>query len=294
MSRTRIDRRGLLRFVPLLVGWLLVSACSRSGTAEAVSPRDQVRICALSPALSATLVELGLGGRVVGRHGYDMALDAAVPVVGDESGIDAEALLRTRPTHVLVEETSEQTLAALRALGDDAGFSIEVFRLRTLADIEAGAARCIAAFAPDDANARARLARFRETLAPRSAGFDGRVLLLAGETPPLAIGDASFHGEMLERMGCANALDGRSPWVDLDAEDLVRLDPDGLILLHPRTGDGRAPPDHLAPLRGLGLRAIEGDRVLVVDDPLCLMPSLALDRVAAQIRRALEGWGGGG
>ncbi len=273
---------------------LVVAACARSSDAEGASGDGRERICVLSPALAATLVELGLGDRIVGRHGYDLVLGEGVPAVGDESGIDAEALLRIRPTHVLVESTSEQTLSALRALGGDAGFVVEVFPLRTLADIEASAGRCVALFAGDDGRARARLARFREAMRPRPAGFGGRVLMLADETPPLAIGGDSFHGQMLERMGCANALGAGTAWANLDAEDLVRLDPDGLILLHPRTGGGVSAVDHLASLRGLGLRAIERERVLVVDDPLCLLPSLALDRVGDQIREALGAWGDGG
>lgn len=74
-------------------------------TAEAVAQTP--RIVAITPALSDTLVALGLGNKMVGR---DQASDHPsirhLPVIADYQRVNLEALLALQPTHVVAWEDS--------------------------------------------------------------------------------------------------------------------------------------------------------------------------------------------
>lgn len=269
----------------------LVPACSRERADPAPSG---ARLAVLSPALAMTLAELGLGHLIVARHAYDASTGAGVPIAGDESGVEVETLARARPTHVLVESTSAGTIEHLRSLRARFGWEVEVFELRTIEDIAASARSLTALLAPDDQRALARIDDFERALASRhDPAYRGRVLMLASESPPGAIGPDSFHGEILERLGIPGAITQGSAWVELDGEDLLRLDPDAIVLIHPRLRDGSGDlRQRLVPLDGLDLRAVREGRVALIDDPGALMPSLRLDVFARELLDAMAGFGG--
>ena len=76
---------------------LPIASCDQSAsqTNNATTPQSEsLRLAVLSPALSATLVRMGLAEHIVARHAYDMVLDRSVPSAGDESALDVEALIR--------------------------------------------------------------------------------------------------------------------------------------------------------------------------------------------------------
>lgn len=282
-----MTRRALL----CVLAALLAPGCSEAG---GVGDAGGPRLAVLSPALAMTLAELGLDHLIVARHAYDASTGAGVPIAGDESGIDVETLARARPTHVLVESTSAGTIEHVRSLRARFGWEVEVFDLRTIEDI-AGSARALAGLlAPDDPRARARIEAFERALAPADTpAYRGRVLMLASESPPGAIGPDSFHGEILRRLGIPGAITEGSAWVELDGEDLVRLDPDAIVLVHPRLRDGREDVrERLVSLEGLDLRAVREGRIALIDDRGALMPSLRLDVFARDLLDAVAGFGG--
>jgi ABC-type Fe3+-hydroxamate transport system substrate-binding protein len=94
-SLATISRRAILASGAMLA----LGACRRLAPSAARGER----VVVLSPALAATLKDLGVSDLVVGRHGWDMALDPGLPVCGDQSGIDYEALLAAHPTVVIIE-----------------------------------------------------------------------------------------------------------------------------------------------------------------------------------------------
>ncbi len=284
----------------ILVLALVFATCRRSPAEQA--PEDpprapgQPRLAVLSPAISATLLRMGLEDLVVARHAYDLALDRSIPSVGDERALDAETLIRAAPTHVLIDAVSRESLAHAQQLADRFGWEVHAFDLLTLDDIARSARQLQELFAPDDPDAQRAIDEFQRAIAPRDLAFDGRLLLLAQTDPISAIGPPSFHGEILDRFAIANAIADHDRWVELDAEDVVRLAPDAIILIRWRSPgdiDEPSPSDEdvraaLGALADLDLPAIRDGHIAMIDDPLALIPSLAIGRFATRLEEILE------
>lgn len=230
---------------------------------------DGVRIVALSPAVAQILRDVGTGERIVGRHGFDSWTDARVPSCGEQGQIDYEALLRVRPTHVLLQwpgamssvdwETGRVTRepledgalpGRLREMARTHGWTVRNFNVLTLADIEGAATVMERMFgeeggegvgardpAPDDA--MTGVERLRHALRRRE-GINGErigpVLMLVATEEPAALGPGSCHHEMLCRVGGLPALQSGAPYVRLDVEDVIRLAPGALIVWRPIRG----------------------------------------------------------
>lgn len=302
---------------------MLVLACAAILAGRAVMERSRPasaasgdvaapRVVALSPALAVTLRDLGAAGQIVGRHGHDLVLDPAIPVCGDQAGIDYEALLRARPTHVLLEWGARPLPQRLRRLARQQGWHVRSFAQLTLDDIEETTAALYELMAPSQTEGGAVPAwsatpiahAFAEAWRPRPGALAdaGRILLLAGVDPVGVLGPGSFHHQILVRMGATPAIVEGSPWMELDTEDVLQLAPDGLVLIQPRparTEPTADPPQwdqvraRLGPLAQLDIPAIRVRRVAVIDDPLALTPSTAMLSLTAQLRQILQAWAEG-
>ncbi|QKK09842.1 MAG: hypothetical protein HND58_17905 [Planctomycetota bacterium] len=188
------------------------------------------------------LADLGLAEHVVGRHGWDTVLDQSLPVCGDQTGLDYEALLRAAPTHVLTEWGARELPARLTDLAARHEWALHDFRLLSLDDIAGTAARLRDLFPA--ATPAESVERFDQLIAaPRPEPvWDGRVLLLMGTSPVAAIGPGSAHHELLLRAGGVPAITEGSPFMPLHNEDVLRLAPDGIILIQPRSAPGDTQP----------------------------------------------------
>lgn len=278
---------------------MVLASCERSDPqpdASSDANAETFRLAVLSPALSATLVKMGMGDLIVARHAYDMVLDSSVPSAGDERALDAEALIRSRPTHVLIDEMSRESLAYVQELAEKSGWEVHSYDLRTL-DLIAQSARDLRdQFAPGDATAANAIEEFQRAIARRDIGFNGRLLLLAQTNPPGAIGPASFHGEILDRFGVRNALADGDRWQELDAEDVLHLAPDAIIVIRWHSPgeisdsslDSKDLRAALGSLSELDISALREGRVAVIDDPLALTPSLAMGDFATRLAEILE------
>lgn len=276
------------------------AGCDRRGgpvepVANANEPENDEppRIVVLSPALGVMLTDLGLADHVVGRHGWDTVLDQSLPVCGDQTGLDYEALLRAAPTHVLTEWGARELPARLTDLAARHEWALHDFRLLSLDDIAGTSARLrdlFPAATPADS-----VERFKQLIAaPRPEPvWDGRVLLLMGTSPVAAIGPGSAHHELLLRAGGVPAITKGSPFMPLHNEDVLRLAPDGIILIQPRSAPGDTQPAAPVALDGLAtlaIPAIEHARVIRIDHPLGLLPSTRLIEVADSMDEALRRW----
>ena len=316
-------------FIAFLLCVLLV-ACGRSPSASpqpAKGPAqgDARRIVVLSPAIAVMLQDLGFEDSVVAKHTWDLALSDSIPAVGDQFELDYEKLLTLNPTHVYTQYESAGVPDRLRELAAEHGWHLEDYRLNTLDDIAqalddlyldlGGRVQTDRELRVNGVAVGGTVPEFNDTLpslslsnawgdrGPAVRGA-GRVLLLAqGETPGV-LGPGSFHHQVLVSLGGTPALENGQPWMDLDAEDILRLAPDAIVLFAPRdkgdeadrwpaTTDGPA-WDEIAPRLGafaeLPIPAIENRRVLLIDDPLCLLPSPALAGVADRIAEQLIDW----
>ncbi|MGV6815159.1 MAG: ABC transporter substrate-binding protein [Phycisphaerales bacterium] len=251
------------------------------------------RFVVLSPAIGVMLQDLGFEDSIVGRHTYDTALSKSIPVVGSHLDIDYELLIELNPkTLDDIANTIDDLYLKFVGFHDEPRSDDSLFDLRLdptkKFDVELPSARLANAWSP---------------IGP-SATKAGRVLVLAGIEPPGAMGPGSFHAQLIERLGLTPAIVDGGMWQELDYEDVIELAPDSILVFAPEPASidpnaliGEPMPmdweQIMARLGGLGalpIPAIEHHRVAIITDPLGLLPSSSLARVADEVREAVEGW----
>jgi ABC-type hemin transport system substrate-binding protein len=287
--------------VLLVAGLLATGLVGGCGGEQAAAPRNgseqesEVRMAVLSPALAVMLHDLGLEDHIVARHGWDLALDRSLPVAGDQTGLDYEVLLRVNPTHVLLEWGARPLPARLEELSARRGWSIQNHRLLTLEDVQNTTRELHERFAPaeetweDTALARRMAAAFTKQPALEGAG---RILLLYSVRPPTALGPGSAHQQVLESIGGVPALTNGSPFITMDLEDVLRLAPDGIILIGTGAGGEQDDAGRFGRIAALPIPAARRGRLAMIDHPLSQLPSTSLIEVAEQMARVLEQWAG--
>jgi len=266
---------------------LLLPACGGSEGGDSPRPHDGPRIAALSPALAIILDDLALADRIVARHAFDDFSDQSIPVAGDQSGVDYELLARAEPTHVLLEWGARDLPRRLAELADSRGWVVVDYPMLTLEDIRAATRDLGECFGRADRSAEL-LDRMDNAWSPVPGLSEraGRTLPLYWTNPIGAAGPGSFHHQLLAALGVTLALDKGSAYIEIDPEDLRRLDPDTIVLFAPNA-DPADLEEILAPLRRLELRAIEQGRVVLINHPWCQTPSTAMIEVAEQTAEAL-------
>ena len=251
---------------------------------------DGLRIVSLSPAGSKILIDLGLEEAIVGRHNYDQAVNADVPPVGEQGSIDYEKLLTIAPTHVILQTDSQSMPARLTQIAGETGFEIvNLTRTLTLDDVQRATRQLEDRFAPNAGLADRLIAAIEPRTLDRSSW--GTVLIAMHTSPTVdVLGPGSAHQESIERLGYTPAVTEGKPFMPMDAEDVLAMDPGVIVLVMPRARDAKpAPmdwtpsPEDLGSLDGLGLRAVESGRVVLIDDPLALLPSTAFIGVSAEL-----------
>ncbi len=291
-----------LAVVALVVGALTFALPRTDRRASDAAPPPEPRIVALSPGIAVMLRDLGLADRIVGRHSFDRVLPRSLPSCGDQTGLDYEAILRLNPTHILLQQGVTDVPARLTELAVQHAWDVRVYALLELDDID----RCVrdlrARFMarPGDGESAELEQRWRDAMRFRGdhLASAGRVLLLGGVSPPAAFGTGSWHHQILERLGGRPAIMDGAPWITLDAEDVLRLSPDAIVLILPRAHDaapGPAPTaaelkNMLGRVGTLGVPAVRSGRIALIDDPLAHTPSTAMIGLADELARILEDW----
>ncbi len=260
------------------------------------------RIAALSPGIAQVLADAGLSHLIVARHGFDRWSDPALPVCGDQSGIDYEALLRVQPTHVLLQWGARDLPPRLAALAKSQKWIVRDVAMLSLEQVRTAANEIEAEFGawatPAGGEKSRGSAALEHALKPIDRAADaGRVLILYGTSPPTVLGPGSYHHEMLVSLGGVPAITRGSPFITLDAEDLIRIDPDVIIAVQPRVSGettsglarhGEAAKRALGGLARLPLKAVKAERCYLIDDPRGLLPGTNLARVARAIGDCLR------
>lgn len=320
-----------LPLIPLAL-ILALGSCGRSpsgtgGASGAAAPEHQdPRIVALSPAIAHMLVGLGLEDRIVGRHDWDLVLRRDVPAVGSQDGIDYEALLRADPTDILLEWGSRPLPERLTSLAGERGWTVRNYgSMLTLDDIARTLDDLSLAYAEPFEDRPGEMGLKNATTLDPTERFErplpserlarawrdrgppvrraGRVLLLGVIDPPSAMGPGSFHQQILERIGGTPAITRGAAWQEMDAEDVLRLAPDGIVLVLPRTPgpdeafEAPATPTtdeligRLGAVGRLDIPAIRAGRVALIDHPLAHLPSTSMADFADELAAILERWG---
>ncbi|MHC4976891.1 MAG: ABC transporter substrate-binding protein [Planctomycetota bacterium] len=237
----------------------------------------------MSPSIALLLTQLGLEEHIVGRHGFDTFLESDVAIVGDQAGIDYERLARVRPTHILLEWGSRDLPARLTRLASEHDWEIRDFQLLELDDLGATLGALGEMF---DAKERASglIARLDEALAPLPEGtFEGFDVLPMYWTSPLGVaGPESFHAQMLVRLGLTLAVSDGPAYIEMESEDVARLDP-GIVILFMPDASEQAIHASLERLDELS-SAVETGWYIIVDDPTSLSLSARIADIASQIK----------
>ncbi len=246
--------------------------------------------------------DMGLSDRIVGRHAYDSSTSRDIPPVGDEGGVDQEAILRAQPNLVFIQRSAHGPPEFLSRCGDEGRFTLAVVPLLSLDDIPRAVReidRRVALLeqrAPsiDDPNSAvaALVAKMNLAFAPHPERYQraGRVLLLASINPPAAFGPGSWHHDLLLRAGATPAITEGAPYIAIDTEDLLRINPDAIILIEAQPPDPTPVRTRLGALAELDVPALKNGRIAAIDDPNVMTPSAAMIDFADRLDQLLAKW----
>lgn len=294
----------------------IIASCDQSSSLEppsqGQSPVSQ-RVVVLSPAAAIIVRDLGYEKQVVGRHSYDAVLSKDLPSCGDQAGINYEALIRLEPTLVITQWGARALPEKLTTLAKERQWTLLDVNPLTLEQIADATTKIGAALSSEPMTnslastlaEQVRACGVAKSISPAANGsltdhHPIKVLMLVGVSPITALGPGSCHHEMLIGAGGEPSLKEGIAFQSLTSEDLIRLAPDAIILFDPKLASDLSsdstPPrqaDVWKPIRDLNLEAVANDRLVVIDDPLCLMPSTAMIKVSRDMKSAIERWNEG-
>lgn len=247
------------------------------------------RIVSLSPATTELVFALGAGDHLVGRTRWCDYPPAAraVPSVGDGLPPNIESVLAQAPDLVLLYRSPQNAaaLARFRAAGIAAvqlgiDHLADVPRLARLLGPAVGRGgtgdSLAAAFEAGVAAAAARAATQPEAGRPR-------VLLLAWDQPPIAIGAGSFQSEIVALAGGRNLFaDLTVPSATVSIEVIAARDPDLVLVTDSGLPAIAGRPEWAA------VPAVRARRFVRLVTPVFSRPSPRAMEAVAELRAALE------
>lgn len=263
----------------IVLSWCLTLLCMGGGVGceHQEDPRtdvSEIRIASLSPAMTTTLQQAGLGPLMVGRSAFCREADD-LPVVGDLQHINAEQLVRVNPSHIFVQRPDDAVGGVLQQLAQEHGWAIVSQPIVDLPDVVLLLEQ-IAGTVPHEGvlqKCRVLSAGIADALRQASARQPHRVLILSAEQSPLAWGRDTYLGQIVEAAGGRNIMtDNR--WTPLSLEDVVRLNADVVIV-----------PTAIEPMDLATLEAaVDVERIHILYSPSIDIPGPHL----ASLRLAIE------
>jgi iron complex transport system substrate-binding protein len=244
-----------------------------------------VRIVSLIPATTELLFALGLGDHVVGRTTWcDYPAEASrVPSLGDGIQPNLEAILAAHPDLVVLYNSTQNVAAAERLRAQQ----IPTILVATdrLGDVPR-LARLLASLGgrPEAGDSLARAFDSALTAATVLAPTNPpRILILAWDQPPIAIGAGSFLSELVTRAGARNVfadLPAASAPVSLEA--IAGRDPDLVLVV------GDSVPAFRRRAEWQVVRAIREERFVRVPSALFTRPGPRSPAALLTLRAALD------
>lgn len=244
-----------------------------------------LRVVSLSPAIDESLTALGHDDLLVGISDYSESA-LKLPRVGTLFTPNYEALAKAEPTLIIATEIRGANLAALEPIA-----STLILPWLTTSEIAASLER-LGQLTDSAVEARKLAQEFRSLPSEASAGAR-RILLVFPTTGALLsevwyLKKNSLHGAILHQAGGKNAVDHAVEGAPrLSLEELLRTDPDGLIILTSQDMLGMAleMKGRLAALKPL--RAAPKIAIVTSNNPLGVGPSVLslIPRLRAELEK---------
>ena len=244
------------------------------------------RVVSLVPATTEILFAIGAGPVMVGRTRWDdyPAEAAAVTDVGDGINPNLGAILGQRPDLVVMYHSGANAGAAdrLRQLGIPTA-RLSVDRLADVSRIARMLGRLTGHPAEADSVARTLESGLAAVSVPSDSAAP-RILIVAWDQPPMAIGRGSFLSELVERAGGRNLFDDlKTPSAQISIEAVVDRNPDALLV----SSDG--PPALASRPEWQVVPAVRENRFIHVTSSAFSRPSPRAPEAIAELRQKLKG-----
>lgn len=275
---TALWGRGLKAVAMMLAVAAIVAAhgCKRAAPVNVPPPR----IVSYSPALTEMIFGMGLGQHVVGVTGQCEPPEKR-PVVGDSYSINVEAIAAVEPDIVMIQQRADKFDALKRVKPD---VRIEHFDIETLAEIATALERIGKLAGDEKAGVAARQAYMDklDSVRKMTRGLERpKVLFLIAYQydKPGTGGQSSFIHEMIDIGGGVDAAGEFKRWADLEAEAIMKMQPDVLIVWT-RPGSEEQARKYWGDMPGL---TAPKDRRFVVSDRNWTIPSPRVADLAMQM-----------
>ena len=284
-----MKRRALLGAALSSAAWLALG-CTHPSNRRAPHS-DGRRIVSLSPAITETLFAIGAGAELVGVSDYCNYPEEAkkLPRTGTALTPNYEGIVRLAPTLILCEAAASAPRRELSALG-----MTEFVPWLSLEDIVAST-RLIGALTAHTALASKLATKLWDGLAVAESADGPRVLAVLGESSGKLsevyfIKKNSIHGAALRAAGARNAVAQDVPGVPrLSIEELLRLDPDAIIVLIAPTPNGPSDAQVLHDMQALEpLTARRNNRISVLKTDEAFASGPRILTLATRLRQELS------
>ena len=293
---------------------MVIVACSRQEQpVQTVGNMPQeIRVVSLAPALTQMIVDLKAEKLLVAVGENDMAAPQGLPSVGPYPNYDKEAIVSVRPTHVLMMQPQAGVPSHLKQLAKSLGFRLVSYkypsRLTEVGKILCDYDDALSSGFPSQSQSMAYvlnrhdrgsflrevllyggLAKLNKRIANKTRQ---RVLMVINTNPVItAIGPDTVHSDLLRFMlNSDNAASAsKRTAVEMDREMLLTAKPDVILLLSPN-----APALHpvgedprLTVLEGMDIPAVTNERIVLIDNPLVLLPSTSLVHIGLAMAKGI-------
>lgn len=253
-------------------------------------PRPVRRIVSLAPSVTETLFALGLGDAVVGDTDFcDYPAEAKrKPHVGGPINPSVEAIAALHPD-VVIASREINRMDSVHSL-DQIGIPVYATDPHTVEEVLTSTERLADLFGAADAG-RALVARLRDRLGEldrRLAGLPPKnVLMIVWLDPLISVGRNDFLNDALRRAGAHSVINSAQAWPTIDLEEVVRAQPDYLILSNDNEPQVRRELDELQKRPAWRrLEAVRNRRIIVLSEAIS-RPSPRLIDGIEQLARVL-------
>ncbi len=287
-------RRSPAHWVAALAAAALAFASLSAGAQEIPAEPPPARIISLNPSLTAIVLAIGQGERLVGVDDFSAQQISAVaelPRVGGLFNPSLEAVVALEPDLVVLVPSAEQR--NFRERLDELKIAVEVFRnfqfaevlenITRLGSLTGGRRRAAQRVGAIE---RMRLAVERSVASlARGAGPPPSVALVLQRDPLFVVGGGNFIDTMLQIAGTRNvAAEYREPYPRVAMEWLVAASPQLLVDLSPEARDAMA-----FWKRWPTIEAVKNERLVALDPEQISLPGPDLDRALLLLARTF--WG---